>query len=61
MKYKKYNINWKVIKNVLFISINAKPFIFKGIDYREDSAGDLMLIQNNGDLTIYDTSTQSID
>lgn len=44
MKYKRYHINWKVTNNVLFISVNAKPFIFKGIDYREDTAGDLMLV-----------------
>ena len=60
MKYKRYHINWKVANNVLFISVNAKPFIFKGIDYREDTAGDLMLVQNNGDLTIYDTSSNEI-
>lgn len=44
MKYKNYIINWKVIKGVLFISVNAKPFIFKGIDHREEYAGDLLLV-----------------
>lgn len=57
LKYKHYIINWKVIKGVLFISVNAKPFIFKGIDHREEFAGNLLLVQDIGDLTIYDTST----